>query len=70
LHIKYRLHQGDTQAVLRLYDITGRELVKYGFTQRDVQQQSVPVNFLPAGLYFWSLTDGAGVVGSGKVVKM
>jgi len=55
-----------TNAVLLLYDITGRAVFRQEVTSN---QQQVDVSSLTEGLYLWKLSDKQGTATSGKLVK-
>jgi PKD domain/Secretion system C-terminal sorting domain len=68
LQLKYRLNAGRYDGVLRMYDLTGREVLTRGLRVHETSYL-FDISHLPTGLYFWSLGDGTGSIGSGKVVK-
>lgn len=62
LHVA--LPEGSSTATLALYEISGRQVLR-----RQLEQgEGLPVNFLPAGIYLYTLTVD-GVIQSGKLVK-
>jgi PKD domain len=69
LQLTYQLHANHYDGLLRFYDMQGRLAFAH---QLSVNKTSYlfDIGYLSAGLYFWSLTDGAGLVSSGKVVKI
>jgi hypothetical protein len=69
LQLTYQLHPNHYDGLLRIHDMQGRLVLSQKLA---VHQTSYLFDIyrLPTGLYFWSLSDGAGLVGSGKVVKL
>jgi PKD domain/Secretion system C-terminal sorting domain len=69
LQLRYKLHAGRYDGQLKITDITGREVLSRSLKVHETSYL-FDISVMPAGIYFWSLTDGAGSIGSGKVVKM
>jgi PKD domain/Secretion system C-terminal sorting domain len=69
LQLRYRLHPNRYDGALRIYDTAGREVLARSLRVNETSYL-FSIEHLSAGLYFWSLTDGAGLVSSGKVVKI
>jgi Secretion system C-terminal sorting domain len=67
--IKYTLRSGQNTGQVKIFDLTGRTILLHSLFNRSGEEQ-MSISQLPAGLYFWSLSDGAGQVASGKVVKI
>jgi hypothetical protein len=65
----YRLHPNRNDGLLRIYDMTGREVLIRRLVVHETSYL-FSLAHLPAGLYFWSLSDGIGQISSGKVVKL
>jgi hypothetical protein len=69
LQLAYELHAGRYDGQLRMYNLQGQEVLS-----RELKVHTTSYLFsiehLPSGLYYWSLIDGTGQVGSGKVVKV
>lgn len=62
LHVT--LPEGSSTATLALYEISGRQVLR-----RQLEQgESLPVSFLPQGIYLYTLTVD-GLIQSGKLVK-
>jgi hypothetical protein len=69
VYLQYKLRNKNSNGKLRMFDSQGVEVFRGGLDM-EYGNKTFDISHLPNGFYFWSLTDGAGVVGSGKVVKM
>jgi Secretion system C-terminal sorting domain len=69
ISVHYTLRDGQQSGVFRCHDLTGRVTMERQLRSKSGKEE-FDIEHLPTGLYFWSLTDGAGLVSSGKVVKI
>jgi hypothetical protein len=70
IYLQYQLRTSAmSRGVIRFFNPSG-VLVFSQLIDASTDQKDISIAHLPNGLYFWHLTDGVGVVASGKVVKV
>jgi Secretion system C-terminal sorting domain len=69
IKLEYKLQDGSAPAIFQIYNLTGQIVLNRQLNPND-QHEVVSVENLPVGVYFWSMADEEGYLGSGKLIKV
>jgi hypothetical protein len=68
-NVLHRPSEGSAASTMRIFNLTGNQVFSQ-LVNSNTEKEAFDIAHLPAGLYFWSISDAVGLRSTGKLTKV